>query len=304
MKRSDSINELAAALAKAQAAFETATRDHTAKVETRTGGSYTFAYADFAAYLSACRVPLSDAGLSFVQEGKCDGSNATATTLLMHSSGQWIETDPLSVPLIPDSRGAITAQIIGSGITYAKRYSLSSLLGLASEADDDGNTASGNDAEIAKRKPKPPCPKCGKTACVIVGKPEYGGGLVCFKKAKPEAGCGHTWATEDFPAATQEPSKTEPPKAEPPKQPEPCKDYDHLANVLRNLGAKNADQANSLLAVACPDQGYTVAALKTQADICRQIVEAINAAIVSGDVTADKFRELAGITLDKPDAAA
>lgn len=41
---------------------------------------------------------------------------------------------------------------------------------------------------------RPPCPKCGKAESVIVGRPEYGGGFVCFKKKK---GCGHKWDGKD-----------------------------------------------------------------------------------------------------------
>jgi hypothetical protein len=42
--------------------------------------------------------------------------------------------------------------------------------------------------------PKPPCPKCGKKDSVIIGKAEYGGGYVCFKKKQ---GCGHKWDGKD-----------------------------------------------------------------------------------------------------------
>lgn len=203
MKTSEQIADLAAALAKAQVGFETAARDHKAKVQTRNGGSYEFAYADFASYLEVCRKPLGDNGLSFIQDARATASAAEVVTRLLHSSGQWIESEPLSVPLIATSNdGTITAQVVGSGITYAKRYSLSSLIGMASEADDDGNAASGNTAEINRReRPKlPACPKCGETRAVIVGKAEYGGGFVCFGK---KDGCGHKWQ----PAEAQ----TEPP---------------------------------------------------------------------------------------------
>jgi hypothetical protein len=231
MKKSEQINELAAAMAKAQPAFETASKDHKAKVETRTGGSYEFNYADFAAYLEVCRKPLGEHGLSFIQEAVTKPQNEVAvTTLLMHTSGQWIETDPLTLPLIPDSRGAITAQIIGSGITYAKRYSLSSLIGLASEGDDDGNAASGNAADIAKRE-RPPCPNCGKTEHVIKGKEEFGGGWLCWKN---KGGCGEKW--QDIPAEPL-PAEPEAPKA---KGKSPAK------QVAEQHGMKTADELPGL----------------------------------------------------------
>ena len=63
--------------------------------------------------------------------------------LLMHSSGQFINFDPyLLSPVKNDPQG------VGSSITYARRYTLSSVFNIASEDDDDGNSASGN--KIAK----------------------------------------------------------------------------------------------------------------------------------------------------------
>ncbi len=194
MKTSPEINELAGALAKAQAALEAAGRDHKAKVETKSGGTYEFNYADFAAYLDVCRKPLGDNGLSFVQEAVHVTGEVSVVTRLMHTTGQWIETEALKLTLIADSRGAITAQIVGSGITYAKRYSLSSLIGLASESDDDGNAASGNSAETGRREGLPDCPACKTNKHVIIGKAEYGGGFVCFGK---KGGCGAKWQAGD-----------------------------------------------------------------------------------------------------------
>jgi hypothetical protein len=200
MRTSESINELATALAKAQPAFEAAGRDHKAKVETRTGGYYEFNYADFAAYLEVCRKPLGEHGLSFVQEATRQADSVSVVTMLMHTSGQWIVTEPLTLPVIADSRGAITAQIVGSAVTYGKRYSLSSLIGLASEADDDGNMASGNNAETGRRQSNPACPKCGTNEHVIKGKEEFGGGWLCWKN---RGGCGEKW--QDQPKDSQGP---------------------------------------------------------------------------------------------------
>lgn len=215
MKTSEQVNEIFAAYSKAQSAFEAAMRDHKAKVETKTGGSYEFSYADFAAYVESCRAALGANGLSFLQEATRKELEVSVITRLVHCSGQWVETEPLSVPLIPDSRGAITAQIVGSGVTYCKRYSLSALLGLASEFDDDGNAACGNHAEIERRAALPACPECGHNHSVIVGKPEYGGGMVCFKK---KGGCGHNWHPEAEPAA-EPPKETKPRKERPLPQP-------------------------------------------------------------------------------------
>lgn len=93
-------------------------------------------YADFAAVVDAIRKPLTDNGLSFVQlVGGAKGS-VTVTTRLLHASGQSISST-LTMPV-----GAETPQAYGSAITYGRRYSLSAMVGLASEEDDDGNAAS------------------------------------------------------------------------------------------------------------------------------------------------------------------
>jgi hypothetical protein len=88
-------------------------------------------------------------GLSYMQSCSGDGSNITVTTLLMHSSGEWIESDPLTL-----KADKATAQGAGSAITYGRRYALAAALGLASDEDDDGNGAESND----KKKPTTPKP--------------------------------------------------------------------------------------------------------------------------------------------------
>ena len=80
---------------------------------------------------------LNKNGLSYIQSCSGDGQNITVTTLLMHSSGEWVETDPLTL-----KADKPTAQGAGSAITYGRRYALAAALGLASDEDDDGNHAS------------------------------------------------------------------------------------------------------------------------------------------------------------------
>ena len=191
MKKSEQLDQLAAALATAQGQFTAAERDYTAKVATRKGGEYQFNYADLAAYLDVCRGPLSENGIAVLQEPVADGRKARVTTLIVHKSGQWIEFDPLELEVAFKEQGETpTPQEMGSLITYARRYSQSAALNMASEADDDGNAASGNQAQTGKRHALPPCPKCGENTAVIIGKPEYGGGYVCFGK---KGGCGWKW---------------------------------------------------------------------------------------------------------------
>lgn len=124
---------LAAALAKAQAAFPVISRDKEVTVQTKTGGSYKFKYAPLDAILTAVRGPLSDNGLAISQ--MLDGDDLV--TMLLHKDGQTL-TGRFPLP------HGDTIQALGSAVTYLRRYSLQAILGIAAEEDDDGNRASGN----------------------------------------------------------------------------------------------------------------------------------------------------------------
>lgn len=79
-------------------------------------------------------------GLSFIQEVKTsEDGKVGVTTVIFHTSGEWLEFEPLY--LKPDNT---KPQAYGSAITYARRYSLSSAFGITSDQDDDGNEANGN----------------------------------------------------------------------------------------------------------------------------------------------------------------
>lgn len=127
--------ELAAALARAQGEFQTIRKDREATIQTRTGGSYGYRFADLATVLEAVRPALAKHELAIVQLPRVrqdDGSAFVGVeTLLAHASGHSISTT-LELA-ISDS----TPQAIGSGLTYARRYSLLALLGIAAEDEDD-----------------------------------------------------------------------------------------------------------------------------------------------------------------------
>lgn len=141
MEKSESIKEIALALSKFQSQIPKIDLDREVEVQTKTGGKYKFKYATFANILEKIRNPLSENGLSFAQLVNEDGS---VTTILMHSSGEWLSST-LSIT------GEKTPQGIGSVITYNKRYSLTSMLGICGDDDDDGNSAQGNDFKFRER---------------------------------------------------------------------------------------------------------------------------------------------------------
>jgi hypothetical protein len=130
MDRSEDIKELATALAKAQAEVRDAAKNCV-------NGHLKNKYADLGAVWDACREPLTSNGLSVVQipEPNIEG-HLLLTTLLLHTSGQFIG-GTLSIPLVKAD-----AQTYGAALTYARRYGLSSLVGIVADDDDDGNAAS------------------------------------------------------------------------------------------------------------------------------------------------------------------
>ena len=130
--QTDAINELAAALAKAQGAIRNATKDSEADAV-----KYRYKYADLAAIWDACRTPLSDNGLAVMQRVRTEDDSVVVTTMLIHSSGQWVR-DFCRFPVAQR-----TPQAYGSAITYARRYTLAALVGVAADdEDDDGSAAS------------------------------------------------------------------------------------------------------------------------------------------------------------------
>ncbi len=137
--RSDSIGKLAAALSKAQGAMEGAVKDSA-------NPFFKSKYADLAAVWDACRQPLSANELAVVQIVDDAEVNAriVVETILMHSSGEWISGRIAMKPVKDDPQG------IGSCITYARRYGLQAIVGIAPE-DDDGNAASGRKSDGSER---------------------------------------------------------------------------------------------------------------------------------------------------------
>lgn len=135
---SEQLNKLAAALAKAQAKIRNAEED-------KSNPHYKSKYATLTSLWECCRTPLSENGLSVTQTFDESGSRLLVVTTLMHSSGQWIRS---SFPITQ----SLKIQETGSAITYARRYSLSSIVGIApgDNDDDDGE----KDLKSEKEKPE------------------------------------------------------------------------------------------------------------------------------------------------------
>ena len=135
IRTSETIGTLAGALAKAQARITPVVAAETAKVRMKAGGEYSYKYAHLAAVLDACRLPIAENGLALVQFPRLVGDFVVVTTLLVHASGEYLSSD---LALRPDT---LAPQSIGSAITYARRYSVLAMIGIAPEEDDDGQAA-------------------------------------------------------------------------------------------------------------------------------------------------------------------
>lgn len=131
--------KLFAALAKAQAKIEGATKD-------KRNPAYNSKYADLASIWDACRGPLGENELCVVQQPLSDGARVGLRTTIGHSSGQWMAS---VVWTTPKDQGP---QALGSCLTYLRRYSLAAAVGVTPD-DDDGNAAEG------RADPKAPAPR-------------------------------------------------------------------------------------------------------------------------------------------------
>ena len=130
MNTSSEINELATALAAAQAEIKNPAKESI-------NPHFKSRYTDLAGGLDCVRPVLAKHGLSIVQSTGMDGEMMLLTTRLLHKSGQWIES------VYPVARFPAQHQQIGSALSYSRRYSLFALAGIAgSDDDDDGNDAS------------------------------------------------------------------------------------------------------------------------------------------------------------------
>src|SRR3954454_22778449 len=128
---SDNIGAIAAALARAQANLANPEKTLTATIQSPfpREESRTFRYASLASGLEIVRKPLSRHEIAAVQTTEVDDKAGLIrlTTVLAHSSGEWISSD---WPVCPVSETAAPHRM-GAALTYARRYALFTLVGIA-----------------------------------------------------------------------------------------------------------------------------------------------------------------------------
>lgn len=155
MNKSETITNLAKALAAFNTDVERIDKDGT-------NPHFKNRYSTLDNIIDHVKPLLAKHGLSVLQFPSGDGEMITLVTILVHTSGEFIESDPITMkPARPDPQG------IGSCITYARRYSLTATLSLNSgDTDDDGHAASDHKPAAAPYKPPapaaPPAPYVAK----------------------------------------------------------------------------------------------------------------------------------------------
>lgn len=126
MRTSDAINELATALASAQAEMKNAPLN-------KTNPHFKSRYADLAGIRDTVTPALTKHGIAIVQGTDTTDGGIVVVTKLVHKSGQWMES---RFPISYDK-----PQAMGSAYTYARRYSLSAMCAISADEDDDANAA-------------------------------------------------------------------------------------------------------------------------------------------------------------------
>lgn len=157
---SDQVGDLVAAMAKSQAAFGPIEKNKTAVVTSRKEGGrgYTYRYADLDAVLAVVRPVLAGNGIAIFQMPIVGDGKVTVTTELR--IGEQFVRNRLSLSCGADP------QAVGSAISYARRYALQALTGVApSDDDDDGATASESvDEDAIMQAPPRPAPRRSEQA--------------------------------------------------------------------------------------------------------------------------------------------
>lgn len=142
--QSETITDLIQSLVKFQIAFQNASLKKDAKNEHLRNG-----YVSLDNLLNVIRPILSENNLVIVQSLAGD----YLTTVLYHASGQFIGSN---MPFTPMNGSKVTnaLQELGGGITYAKRYSLSALLQISVDVDNDGHDSKLKSEQLKKSPAK------------------------------------------------------------------------------------------------------------------------------------------------------
>jgi hypothetical protein len=130
MKLSETFKELTTALSKFQSEVTNPTLN-------KENPHFKSRYADLSEVLNVVRPILTKHGLSIYQDVSSAEDKVVVTTTIFHESGEYLESNPLSIPAGRGGKPA-DAQGIGGAASYGKRYQLQAVLGITADEEDDG----------------------------------------------------------------------------------------------------------------------------------------------------------------------
>lgn len=128
------IDKISPAFVAAQKKLKPVLKDKHVDMTLKSGRRVKYSYADFDSVSEEVKSAYNSEGIGVLQTETETDIGILVGTMLLHSSGQWFYAETHM------NKG--TAQDAASGFTYGKRYSLSGMAGLSTEADDDGSAAS------------------------------------------------------------------------------------------------------------------------------------------------------------------
>jgi hypothetical protein len=148
VKTSEQVNEIQAALAKAQGQMKNPEKNRKASIPMKAGGKYEYNYADLPIVFDTSRAALSSNGLSHTSALDESDRGAILSVRLGHSSGQWYQSSIL-LPSAADPKS------FAANVTYFKRYLFQGLIGVVGDDDLDHEPENAG-ATYDQRKPANP----------------------------------------------------------------------------------------------------------------------------------------------------
>ncbi len=146
MKHSESIAAIGKALAAAQTEYTPVPKNKIAKIRGKNNTEYTYRYADLADVLNMALPVLSSHGIAFLQPNERVADKLFVTTLLIHESGEWMQSDGIEVDEMEmkwneyEKKSVLERcdpRTIGGDFTYYRRYDGCSFIGIAPDEDVD-----------------------------------------------------------------------------------------------------------------------------------------------------------------------
>ncbi len=149
MKTSENLSEIFKALSKFQGELENAPKS---------SQGHGYKYADLATCINEAKPVLAKNGLAVVQMlGGNSDEERTLITMLTHESGEYISSEfVMAKAVLSGGSGKNPAQVLGSAITYHRRYAYAAIIGLAQDDDDATGNTTGNDIGKNKKAQAPP----------------------------------------------------------------------------------------------------------------------------------------------------